>query len=111
MKGVRSKDNYYVWSFKETNHTSTCLISKEDKVNPWHQALRHLHLKGVNKISSKEAIRDIPRLKIEEGKIYGECQIGKQTKMSHKKLQHLTTSKVMELLNMDLMGPIQVESL
>ena len=36
---------------------------------------------------------------------------GKQTKMSHKKLQHLTTTKVLELLHMDLMGPMQVESL
>ncbi|MCI87242.1 gag-pol polyprotein, partial [Trifolium medium] len=31
--------------------------------------------------------------------------------MSHQKLQHLTTSRVLELLHMDLMGPMQVESL
>ncbi|MCI60082.1 gag-pol polyprotein, partial [Trifolium medium] len=31
--------------------------------------------------------------------------------MSHQKLQHLVTSKVLELLRMDLMGPMQVESL
>ena len=31
--------------------------------------------------------------------------------MSHHKIQHLTTSKVLELLHMDLMEPIQVESL
>ena len=29
--------------------------------------------------------------------------------MSHQKTQHLTTSKVLELLHMDLMGPMQVE--
>ena len=33
MKGVGSKDNNYLWSSKETNHTSTCMISKEDEVN------------------------------------------------------------------------------
>ena len=38
-------------------------------------------------------------------------EIGKQTKMSHKKIQHLVTSRVLGLLHMDLMGPIQVESL
>lgn len=37
--------------------------------------------------------------------------IGKQTKMSHNKLQHLATSKVLELLHMDLMWPMQVENL
>ena len=31
--------------------------------------------------------------------------------MSHPKSRHLTTSKVLELLHMDLMGPMQVESL
>ena len=31
--------------------------------------------------------------------------------MSHQKVQHLTTTKVLELLHMDLMGPMQVESL
>lgn len=62
----------------------------------------------MKKIMSKEDIRG---LKIEEGRICGECQIGKKTKMSHPKLQHQTTSKVLELLHMDLMGPMQVESL
>lgn len=65
----------------------------------------------MKKIVSKEAIRGILRLKIEEGKICGECQIGKQTKMSHPKSQHQTTSKVLELLHMDLMRHMQVESL
>jgi hypothetical protein len=31
--------------------------------------------------------------------------------MPHKKVQHLTTTKTLELLHMDLMGPMQVESL
>ena len=31
--------------------------------------------------------------------------------MSHPKTRHLTTSKVLGLLHMDLMGPMQVESL
>ena len=60
---------------------------------------------------SKEAVRGIPNLKIDEGRVCGECQIGKQTRMSHKKLQHQTTSRILELLHMDLMGPMQVESL
>ncbi|PNX79393.1 gag-pol polyprotein [Trifolium pratense] len=111
MKGVRSKDNCYLWVPQEENNLSTCLISKEDEVKLWHQKLGHLHLKGMKKAIAEEAIRGLPKLKIEEGSICGECQIGKQTKMSHPKLQHLTTTRVLELLHMDLMGPTQVESL
>lgn len=86
MKGARSKDNCYLWTPQETDCFSTCLMTKEDEVNLWHQKLGHLHLKGMKKIWSKEAVKGVPKLKIEEGKICSECQIGKQTKMSHKKL-------------------------
>ncbi|MCI73221.1 gag-pol polyprotein, partial [Trifolium medium] len=63
----------------------------------------------MKKAISEEAIRGLPKLKIDEGNIRGECQIGKQTKMSHQKLQQLATARVLELLHMDLMGPMQVE--
>jgi hypothetical protein len=86
------------------------MITKEDETKLWHQKLGHLNLKSMKKIIREDAIRGLPNLKIEEGKICGECQIGKQTKMSHKKVQHLTTTKTLELLHMDLMGPMQVES-
>lgn len=111
MKGSRSKDNCYLWTPQETSYSSTCLSSKEDEVKIWHQRFGHLHLRGMKKIIDKGAVRGIPNLKIEEGRICGECQIGKQVKMSHQKLQHQTTSRVLELLHMDLMGPMQVESL
>jgi len=60
---------------------------------------------------SLEAIRGMPDLKIVEDSIFGECQISKQTRMSHPRLEHQVTSKVLELLHMDLMGPMQVESI
>ncbi|GAU45662.1 hypothetical protein TSUD_293710 [Trifolium subterraneum] len=71
----------------------------------------HLNLKSMKKAISEEAIRGLPKLKIEEGHICGDCQIGKQTKTPHQKLHHLTTTRVLELLHMDLMGPMQVLSL
>ncbi|GAU31624.1 hypothetical protein TSUD_63730 [Trifolium subterraneum] len=111
MKGVRSKDNCYLWVSQEEANLSTCLIAKEDEVTLWHQKLGHLNLRSMKKVISEEAIRGLPQLKIVEGNICGECQIGKQTKMPHKMLQHSTTTRVFELLHMDLMGPMQVESL
>lgn len=101
MRGVRFKNNFYLWASQEINGSPTCLVSKEDEVNLWHHKLRHLHLKGMKKIVSKEAIIGIPKLKTEEGKIYGEYQIRKQTNMSHPKLQYQTTSKVLEFLHMN----------
>lgn len=42
----------------------------------------------------------IPDLKIEEGKIGGDFQFGKKTKMYHYNMQHLTINCVLELLHM-----------
>jgi len=65
----------------------------------------------MKRIVIEDTIRSLPKLEIEEGKICGECQIGKQITMSYPRLQHQTTTRVLELLHMDLMGPMQVESL
>lgn len=70
-----------------------------------------MNLRNMGKIASKEDIRGLPELKIKKGKFCGECQIGKQTKTFHKSLSHITTSRVPKLLHMDLMDPMQVESL
>jgi len=83
---------------------SSCMLSKDEEVKLWHQKLGHLNLQGMKKAISVEAIRGIPKLNIAEDSICGECQVGKQTRMSHPRLEHQGTSKVLELLHMDLMG-------
>jgi len=65
----------------------------------------------MKKAISVEAIGGIPKLQITEGSICGECQVGKQTRMSHPRLEHQGTSKVLELLHIDLMGPMQVANI
>ncbi|MCI17606.1 gag-pol polyprotein [Trifolium medium] len=37
MKGVKSKDNCYLWVPQESAYYSTCLMTKEVEVNLWHQ--------------------------------------------------------------------------
>jgi hypothetical protein len=111
IRGTRSEDNWYLWVSQEEAYISNCLLSKEEEIKLWHQRLGHLHLKGMKKALSSEAIRGLPDLEIIEGSICGECQIGKHTRMSHPRLEHQVTSKVLELLHMDLMGPMQVESI
>ena len=73
MRGVRSKDNCYMWMSQEECQLSRCLLSKEDEVKLWHQKLGHLNLKSMKRIISEEAIRGLPKMKNEEGRICGEC--------------------------------------
>jgi len=111
MKGKRSKDNCYLWVSQEQTLISSCMLSKDEQVRLWHQKLGHLNMQGMKKAISLEAIRGIPKLQITEGSICGECQVGKKTRMSHPRLEHQGTSKVLELLYIDLMGPMQVANI
>lgn len=70
-----------------------------------------LNLMSMIKIKLAKAIKGIMNPKVEEVIVCGDFQIGKQAKMPHKRLKHLTTSKVVELLHMDITGPVQFESL
>ena len=37
--------------------------------------------------------------------------MGKQTRSQHKSIEHLVTSKCLELIHMDLVSPVQTESI
>ncbi|CAM9000216.1 unnamed protein product [Rhodiola kirilowii] len=52
----------------------------------------------------------MPNVKGDLDVLCGECQIGKQTKASHPITTQISTSRPLELIHMDLMGPMQVES-
>ena len=86
MKGSRSKDNCYLWISHSRQDTSTYLMPKVDETKLWHQKLGHLNIKSMKKIVFEEAIKGFPKLNIEKGEVYVECQIGKQTNVSHKKI-------------------------
>jgi hypothetical protein len=70
-----------------------------------------LNYNDLIKIANKEDIKDLPKIeKIEKG-ICGPSQLGKQTRASHKKTLGILTSRNLELLHMDLMGPTRTTSL
>ena len=77
------------------DYSSTCSKTIENEVKLWHQKLGHFHFKRMKEVISEGAIRDMPELKIEEGKVCDECESKKQIIMSHPMLQHQTTSKVL----------------
>lgn len=71
MTGTKSNNSCYLWGPQETECFSMCMMSNKDESRLWNQNLCHIHLKGMMKVLSSEAVRDIPKLKIDEDKIYG----------------------------------------
>ena len=63
------------------------------------------------KVSKLEAVAGLPKFGKVEKNVCGPCQLGKQTKSSHPKVNVVATSRPLELLHVDLMGPTRTESM
>lgn len=68
-----------------------------------------MNYNDLNKLVHVGAVRDSRKLGGKPEGVCGPCQFGKQVKSGHK--QHASISKVMELLHMDLRGPMTSKSI
>jgi hypothetical protein len=63
------------------------------------------------KIAKKKIVKDLPKMEKTGKGVCGPCQLGKQTRATHKKTSGILTSRNLELLHMDLMGPTRIAGL
>jgi hypothetical protein len=77
----------------------------------WHQRMGHLNFTDMLKIATKEIVKDLPKMEKTGKGMCGPCQLGNQTRAVHKKTSGILTSRNLELLDMDLMGPTKIASL
>jgi len=65
----------------------------------------------LKKFMKKELIRGLKDVTFEKDKLCSACQAGKQVANTHPTKAYLSTSRVLELLHMDLFGPTTYASL
>jgi transposase InsO family protein len=65
----------------------------------------------LNKLLKKELVRGLKDVKFEKDKPCSACQSGKQVANTHPTKVYMSTSRVLELLHMDLFGPTTYKSL
>ena len=107
LEGKRTTDNCY--GVVPTAPIS-CRIARVDMLELWHQRFGHANFKQVAKVSKFEAVEGLPKFGKVEKTFCGACQMGKQTKTSHHKVNVIASSQCLELLHVDLMGPTRTES-
>ena len=73
--------------------------------------LGRANYKQVAKVSKLEAMVGLTKFGKIEKNVCGPCQLGKQRKSSHPKVNVVATSRPLELLHVDLMGPTRIESM
>ena len=71
----------------------------------------HVSYKHLSIVSKHESVLGIPNLSRMSNVVCGPCQLGKQTKAKHPRTQTSATSRPLELLHLDLIGPTRTESL
>ena len=106
--GIRTADNC---NGITPSISHKCYNVNINKVDLWHQRLGHASHKQIEKISKCEAVLRLPKFKKIEKSICGPCQIGKQVKSKHPSISDVQTSRPLELLHIDLIGPARVQSL
>ncbi|KAM5577541.1 hypothetical protein ABKV19_008070, partial [Rosa sericea] len=100
-----------VWFNKQRCVACFSVRSAEETFETWHRRLGHVNYQDLLKLSTKQCVRGLPALSGKTDKICGGCKTGKQTKSPYKAINSATTTRVLELLHMDLMGPAQTESI
>ena len=107
ISGVHTLDNYYgLVPDADIVCNSNCLPNED----LWHQRMGHASYKHLSIISKHESVLGIPKLNRVSNVVCGPCQIGKQTKAKHPGTQTSATSRPLELLHLDLIGPTRTES-
>lgn len=105
------QDNLYIvqWS----DEKETCLVTKSvPEVSwLWHKRLCHLNFKAINKLARKKLAEDLPDQVYYKDHVCEACQAGKQTRSSFPSIAAHNTSRILELLHLDLFGPVTPRSI
>ena len=111
--GGNRKSNLYTIDLSEKGSgTPVCLLSKasSDLNWSWHRKLSHLNFKNINKLVNGNLVRGLPKLKFEKDHLCKDCEAGKMKRVPHKVSQISSTTAPLQLIHMDLCGPMKVQT-
>jgi hypothetical protein len=105
FKGVLDGKLYSVDFLKENVDLDACLMAKTSMGWLWHLRLAHVGMKNLHKLLKEDHVLGLTDVCFEKDIPCAACQAGKQVGILHSKIV-MTTSRPLELLHMDLFGPV-----
>ncbi|XP_075106804.1 putative mitochondrial protein AtMg00300 [Nicotiana tabacum] len=101
--------NIYVADFESLNSGDlTCFSVVDNDAELWHRRLGHTSFLLLNKLVKKDLVRGLPKSKFKDHKVCDACVRGKQVMSSFKPKNEVSTSRPLDLLHMELCGPMRV---
>ena len=88
----------------------SCLVVSINDSFLWHRRLGHISMDIFSKLIKNELVKGLPRIAFKKKKLCTACQIGKQVKIFFKSKNHISTERPLELLHIDLFGPLELET-
>jgi len=111
FKGKR-RNNVYKINFSElTDQKVLCLLSMSDKKWLWRRRLGHANWRLISKLRKLQLVRGLPDIDYHSDALCGACQKGKIVKTSFKSKDIVSASRPLELLHIDLFGPVSTASI
>ena len=107
ISGVRTLDNCFGLVLDANIVCNSIRLLNEDL---WHQKMGHASYKHLSIVSKYESVLGIPKISRVNNVVCRPYQLGKQTKAKHLGIQTSATSRLLELLHLDLMGLTRIES-
>jgi hypothetical protein len=92
-------------AFKDVD-LDACLIAKTNMGWLWHRRLAHVGMKNLHKLLKGDNVLGLTDVCFEKDRPCAACQAGKQVGSTHHSKNVMTTSRPLELLHMDLFGPV-----
>ncbi|GJV42309.1 retrovirus-related pol polyprotein from transposon TNT 1-94 [Tanacetum coccineum] len=113
LTGNRGTDLYTISLQETTSSTPICLMAKASPTQAWlwHQKLSHLNFDYINLLSKKYVVIGLPKLKYVKDQLCSSCEVSKAKRTSFKSKTVPSLKGRLNLLHMDLCGPMRVASI
>nr|CAH66492.1 H0321H01.1 [Oryza sativa]CAH66516.1 OSIGBa0142C11.4 [Oryza sativa] len=106
FKGVLKGDLYLVDFDVDRVNPEACLIAKSSMGWLWHRRLAHVGMRNLASLLKGEHILGLSNVSFEMDRVCSACQAGKQVGSPHPIKNIMTSTRPLELLHMDLFGPV-----
>ncbi|GJU40267.1 retrovirus-related pol polyprotein from transposon TNT 1-94 [Tanacetum coccineum] len=113
LTGSRGSDLYSITLQDTYSLNPTCLMAKASSSQAWlwHRRLSHLNFDTINLLSKNDIVIGLLKLKFVKDHLCSSCELGKAQRKSFKTKTTPSSKRRLQLLHMDLCGPMRVESI
>ncbi|GKE04959.1 retrovirus-related pol polyprotein from transposon TNT 1-94 [Tanacetum coccineum] len=109
----RGSDIHTIFLQETTSSTPICLMAKASPTQAWlwHRRLSHLNFDYINLLSKKDVMIGLPKLKYVKDQLCSSCEVSKAKRSSFKTKAVPSSKGRLNLLHIDLCGPMRVASI